>query len=69
MVLALLVFGLLLRLPPGDSVAVGVVCGVRSMALAWAIGVTLLKRVAYAVVAVVYCLTEVPLQLSCKGIP
>jgi ACR3 family arsenite efflux pump ArsB len=65
--LALLVglaFGRLLRLPKEDSVTVGILFAVRNVALASAIAITLLNRIEYAVFAVVYFLTEVPLLLG-----
>jgi hypothetical protein len=63
----LLRVGRLLRLSPGGNVTVGVGFDVPSAALAWAIGVTLLKRVAYAVSAVLYFFTRVPPLFSCEG--
>jgi BASS family bile acid:Na+ symporter len=67
MLLALLgglVFGRLLRLPPGDGLTVGIGFAVRNVALALAIAITLLNRLEYSVFAVVYFLTEVPLLLG-----
>jgi BASS family bile acid:Na+ symporter len=54
----------LLRLSREDSVTVGILFAVRNVALASAIAITLLNRVEYAVFAVVYFLTEVPLLLG-----
>jgi BASS family bile acid:Na+ symporter len=65
--LALLVglaFGRLLRLSDEDSITVGIGFAVRNVALALAIAITLLNRLEYAVFAVVYFLTEVPLLLG-----
>jgi predicted Na+-dependent transporter len=62
--LAGLAFGRLLRLWKGDGVTVGIGFAVRNVALAMAIAVTILNRIEYAVFAVVYFLTEVPLLLG-----
>ncbi len=43
---------------------VGVLFAVRNVALASAVAITLLNRIEYAVFAVVYFLTEVPLLLG-----
>ena len=53
-----------LRLSKEDSVTVGIGFAVRNVALASAVAITLLKHVEYAVFAVVYFLTEVPLLLG-----
>lgn len=62
--LAGMVFGRLLRLPPGDGITVSILFAVRNVALASAIAITLLNRIEYAVFAVVYFLAEVPLLLG-----
>jgi bile acid:Na+ symporter, BASS family len=65
--LALLVgltFAHVLRLATEDSVVVGIGFAVRNVALASAVAITLLNRIEYAVFAVVYFLTEVPLLLG-----
>jgi BASS family bile acid:Na+ symporter len=59
-----LAFGGILKLTAGDGVTVGISFAVRNVALALAIAVTLLNRTEYAVFAVVYFLTEVPLLLG-----
>lgn len=67
MVLALLagtVIGRLFSLPAADILTCGVLFSVRHVGLAMAIAVTLLHRLEYAVFAVVYFLTEVPLLLA-----
>lgn len=67
MALALLagvMIGRLLRLPTADILTNGILFSVRNVGLAMAIAVTLLHRVEYAVFAVVYFLTEVPLLLA-----
>ena len=67
MVLALVIgagVGLLLGLPPADVLTSGILYSVRNVSLAMAVAVTLLHRVEYAVFAVVYFLTEVPLLLA-----
>lgn len=56
--------GRLLRLSPADILTSGIFFSVRHVSLAMAIAVTLLNRVEYAVFAVVYFLTEVPLLLA-----
>lgn len=43
---------------------VGILFAVRNVALASAVAITLLNRIEYAVFAVVYFLTEVPLLLG-----
>lgn len=53
-----------LRLPKDDSVTVGIGFAVRNVTMAMAIAVTLLNRIEYAVFAMVYFLTEVPLLLG-----
>lgn len=65
--LAGLVFGWMLRLSPDDILTSGVVYSVRNVSLAMVIAVTLLKRVDFAVFAVVYFLAEVPLMLAVVG--
>lgn len=57
----------LLRLSAGDSITVGIVFAVRNVALAMAIAITLLNRIEFAEVAVVYFLAEVPLLLGVAG--
>jgi bile acid:Na+ symporter, BASS family len=57
-----------LRLSAGDSITVGIVFAVRNVALASAIAVTLLNRIEFAVFAVIYFLTEVPLLLGAVGV-
>jgi bile acid:Na+ symporter, BASS family len=57
----------LLRLDASDGVTVGIVFAVRNVALAAAIAVTLLDRIEFADVAVVYFLAEVPLLLGVAG--
>ena len=66
--LAGLAFGRLLRLSKGDGVTVGIGFAVRNVALAMAIAVTILNRIEYAVFAVVYFLTEVPLLLGAVAV-
>jgi BASS family bile acid:Na+ symporter len=56
-----------LRLSRKDCITVGIAFAVRNVALATAIAVTLLNRVDFAVFAVVYFLTEVPLLLGVVG--
>ena len=55
------------RLSADDTITVGIVFAVRNVALASAIAVTLLNRIEFAVFAVVYFLTEVPLLLGVAG--
>ena len=57
----------LFRLHAIDSITVCIVFWVRNVALAGAIAVTLLNRLDFAVVAVVYFLIEVPLLLGLVG--
>ena len=67
MILALLVgalLGRMLRLTGKEILTGSIVFAVRNVSLALAIAVTLLNRVEYAVFAVVYFLTEVPLLLA-----
>jgi len=67
MVLALLTgaaIGRLLRLSAADILTCGIVFAVRNVSLAMVIAVTLLNHVEYAVFAVVFFLTEVPLLLA-----
>jgi len=59
-----LIFSRVLRLKANDSITIGVVFSVRNVGLASAIAITLLNRVEYAVFAVVYFLTEVPILLG-----
>jgi len=66
--LAGLAFGRLLRLSKGDGVTVGIGFAVRNVALAMAIAVTILNRIEYAVFAVVYFLSEVPLLLGAVAV-
>lgn len=66
--LAGLAFGRLLRLSKEDGVTVGIGFAVRNVALAMAIAVTILNRIEYAVFAVVYFLTEVPLMLGAVAV-
>jgi BASS family bile acid:Na+ symporter len=61
-------FGWLLGLSAGDTLTVGIVYAVRNVGLAMAIAVTLLNQVEYAVFAVVYFLTEVPLLLGVAAV-
>ena len=63
-----LAFGRLLRLSKGDGFTVGIGFAVRNVALAMAIAVTLLNRIEYAVFAVVYFLSEVPLLLGAVAV-
>jgi ACR3 family arsenite efflux pump ArsB len=58
------VFNRLLRLSTENSVTVGIAFAVRNVALASAVAITILNRIEYAVFAVVYFLTEVPLLLG-----
>jgi len=62
------VFGRLLRLSKGDGITVGIGFAVRNVALTMAIAVTILNRIEYAVFAVVYFLTEVPLLLGAVAV-
>jgi len=62
--LAGLVFSRLLWVSKEDRVTVGIGFAVRNVALASAVAITLLNRIEYAVFAVVYFLTEVPLLLG-----
>ncbi len=62
--LAGMVFGRLLRLPPEDGITVSILFAVSNVALALAIAITLLNRIEYAGFAVVYFLAEVPLLLG-----
>ena len=57
-------FGRLLNLSADDILTCGILFSVRHVGLAMAIAITLLHRVEYAVFAVVYFLTEVPLLLA-----
>lgn len=66
--LAGLAFGRLLRLSKGDGVTVGIGFAVRNVALAMAIAVTILNRIEYAVFAVVYFLSEVPLLMGAVAV-
>lgn len=66
--LAGLAFGRLLRLSKGDGITVGIGFAVRNVALTMAIAVTILNRIEYAVFAVVYFLTEVPLLLGAVAV-
>lgn len=66
--LAGLAFGRLLRLSNEDGVTVGIGFAVRNVAIAMAIAVTILNRPEYAVFAVVYFLTEVPLILGAVSV-
>ena len=66
--LAGLTFGRLLRLSNEDTVTVGIGFAVRNVGLASAIAITLLNRIEYAVFAVLYFLTEVPLLLGAVGV-
>lgn len=59
--------GWVLRLNSCDTLTSGIVFAVRNVGLAMAIAVTLLNRVEYAVFAVGYFLTEVPLLLGFAG--
>jgi bile acid:Na+ symporter, BASS family len=59
-----LMFGRVLRLKADDSMTAGIIFAVRNVGLASAIAITLLNRVEYAVFAVVYFLTEVPILLA-----
>jgi BASS family bile acid:Na+ symporter len=59
-----LMFSRVLRLDVNDSMTAGVIFAVRNVGLASAIAITLLNRVEYAVFAVVYFLTEVPILLA-----
>jgi bile acid:Na+ symporter, BASS family len=59
-----LMFGRALRLKADDSMTAGIIFAVRNVGLASAIAITLLNRVEYAVFAVVYFLTEVPILLA-----
>jgi BASS family bile acid:Na+ symporter len=63
-----LAFGRLLRLSKEDGVTIGIGFAVRNVALASAIAITLLNRIEYAVFAVVYFLTEVPLLLGAVAV-
>jgi bile acid:Na+ symporter, BASS family len=56
-----------LRLSARDGVTVAILLPVRNVALASAIAVALLNRLEFAVFAVVYFLTEVPLLLGAVG--
>jgi BASS family bile acid:Na+ symporter len=53
-----------LRLSATDSVTVGILFTVRNVALAVAIAVTILNRIEFVEIAVVYFLAEVPLLLG-----
>jgi bile acid:Na+ symporter, BASS family len=57
-----------LRLSARDGVTVAILFAVRNVALASAIAVTLLNRLEFAVFAVIYFLTEVPLLLGAVGV-
>jgi bile acid:Na+ symporter, BASS family len=57
-----------LRLSARDGVTVAILLAVRNVALASAIAVTLLNRLEFAVFAVIYFLTEVPLLLGAVGV-
>jgi BASS family bile acid:Na+ symporter len=66
--LAGLAFGRLLRFSKGDGITLGIGFAVRNVALAMAIAVTILNRIEYAVFAVVYFLSEVPLLLGAVAV-
>ena len=57
----------ILRLPRRQVVTAAITFPVRNIGLAFAIAVTLLGRVEYAAVAVVFFLVEVPLLLTLVG--
>ena len=59
-----LAVGRILRLGAGGVMTMGLMFAARNVALATLIAVTLLNKVEYAVFAVVYFLTEVPLLLA-----
>jgi len=59
-----LAMGWRLRLGAGGVVTMGLMFAARNVALATVIAITLLNKVEYAVFAVVYFLTEVPLLLA-----
>jgi len=59
-----LAMGWRLRLGAGGVVTMGLMFAVRNVGLATVIAITLLNKVEYAVFAVVYFLTEVPLLLA-----
>ncbi len=65
---AALVIGLamawLLRLNASDGITVGIVFATRNVSLATAVAVTILQRIEFAEVAVVYFLVEVPLLMG-----
>jgi ACR3 family arsenite efflux pump ArsB len=69
--IAALVTGLtlarMLRLSASDSITVSILFTVRNVALAGAIAVTILNRIEFAEIAVVYFLAEVPLLLGFVG--
>jgi BASS family bile acid:Na+ symporter len=56
-------FGRLLKLPARDVMTMGLLFGVRNVALAMAIAITLLDRVDFAVFAATYFVVELPLIL------
>ncbi len=56
--------GRFLQLSKEDRVTVGIGFAVRNVALALAVAITLLNHIEYAVFAIVYFLTEVPLLLG-----
>ena len=62
--LAGLAFARVLRLSKEDSVAAGIGFALRNVPLASAVAITLLNHIEYAVFAVVYFLTEVPLLVD-----
>jgi bile acid:Na+ symporter, BASS family len=62
-----LILARLLRLSASDTIAVGIVFAVRNVALAMAIALTMLNRIEFAEVAVVYFIAEVPLLLGVSG--
>ena len=62
-----LILARLLRLSASDSVTVAIVFAVRNVALALAIALTIVNRIEFAVVAVVYFIVEVPLLMGVSG--
>ncbi len=56
--------GRLLRLNANDSMTVGIVFAVRNVVVASAIAISILGRLEFAEIAVVYFLVEVPLLLG-----
>lgn len=63
-----LTLGRMLKVKAADGITLGFIFAARNVGLATAIAVTILNKVEYAVFAVVYFLTEVPLLLGAVAV-